>query len=178
MKNNLPKIHLFLSLAFFLLAASLFWYFYREVAANNYEADLLETEWRSEINKREEMKSLDNAILAIEKERAELQTHFAESGDIVPFLDTMEALAPKVGAKAEIASVDILPKYSGLLANLKVTGSFGSLYKFLALLENAPYEIELVSVDIYRVDAQSSGSAKGAARWEGDFKIKLVSFIE
>src|SRR3989344_7948931 len=169
MQSNLPKISLILSTLFLLIAVSLLSYFLREVNNNVKESELAETELYGETLKRSEITILNNSVKKIVTERAELETHFARSSDIVPFLNTLEEMGKGVGALAEVSSVDVLKDSPGLLVGLKATGTFGSLYKFLMLLENAPKELQILSMDMHKdVGAETS-------LWNVQFKIKLLS---
>jgi hypothetical protein len=171
MKNNFPKIPLIFSAIFFCLSLVAFLFFYKAIGNNNKESQLREAEWQTETNRRNEIKTLDNSVKMIEGEKIQLETHFAKSSDIVPFLDTIEGLAFLAGANGEITPpIDILPDHAGLMIGMKASGTFGSLYKFLMLLENSPYELEFMALDM----------RKGATAnvWDITLKMKLVSFVE
>ncbi len=180
MQSNFPKMPLFLSVIFFICSSLVFLFFYRAINDNNQKSQLKEGEWQSEKLKRDEMKTLDHSVKIIEKERAQLETHFAQSSDIVPFLDTIERLAPKVSVKAEVTSVDILTDRTGLMVGMKASGTFPGLYKFLALLENSPYEIEFISMEMRRETGLGGVENKNVtvSKWDVIFKIKLLSFVE
>lgn len=178
MQSNFPKIPLLLSAIFFILSCLIFVFLYKAINNNNRESQLREGEWQIEAQRRDEIKALDHSIKIIEEERTQLETHFAKSSDIVPFLDTIERLASKAGARAEVTSVDIPKDSIGLLVGMKASGTFNGLYKFLTLLENSPYELEFLGVDM-RQEAGTDAGGKGAAvyRWSATFKIKLLSFV-
>lgn len=138
-------------------------------------------EVENEASRREEVKLLNNSIETIKRDKALIESHFAKSSDVVPFLDTIEALGPKVGVKAETTSVDISKDNTALVVQIKATGDFKNIYRFLTLLENSPYELEFTSVDIQKggesgVDEQ--GIPFSNAGWEATFGIKLLSFIQ
>lgn len=179
MQNNFPKIPLFLSLAFFGISLSLFFYFYREINSNNKESQNQNLQWQSQALKRDEIKTLDYSMKIIEKEKTQLETYFTQSSDIVPFLNTIEGLARQMGAKAEVVSVDILKDNNGLMVGMKISGTFNGLYNFLTLLENSPYELEFVSMDIRR-ETEPDVSSKNiiVPKWGGSLRIKLLSFIQ
>ena len=180
MQNNFPKIPLFLSVIFFICSTLVFLFFYRAINNNSKELQLREEEWQSETLRRDGLKTLDYSVKIIEKERTQLETYFVQSSDIVPFLDTIEGLAPKVGVKAEVASVDILTDHTGLMVGMKASGTFSGLYKFLALLENSPYELEFISMDMRRETRLGDVESKNVVipKWDVIFKIKLLSFVE
>jgi len=173
MQSNFPKVPFFISIIFFILSCLLFVYLNRLINSDDKEVRAKEERWQIEARRRDEIKALDRSVRVIEVERAALETHFARSSDIVPFLDTMEELATQVGAKAEVTSVAIADDHSGLLVGMKATGLFTELYKFLTLLENSQYALEFVSMDIKK------GSSTGRlVDWDMIFNLKLLSFVE
>jgi|SRR3989344_396748 len=179
MQNKFPKIQLILSTIFFVFSCLIFVFFYRFINNKNQELQLKEIEWQNEALRRDEIKTLEHSIKAVESERQQLETHFAQKSDVVPFLDTIEELAPKAGAKAEITSVDVFTARTGLYVGLKASGTFSSLYKFLVLLENSPYELEFLSTDMHiETGSDESQKTAGAPKWNAVFKIKLLSFIQ
>ena len=179
MEKVFQKMPLLLSIIFFILSCSIFLYLLKQTNSN-YQKSFFSTElWQREALRREEIKALDRSVQAVEKERAQLKTHFARSSDIVPFLDTIEELGPKVGVKAEVTSVDVLKNYAGLLVGMKASGTFSGLYKFLTLLENSPYELEFISVDMSRetiLEVENKNTT--VPKWDLLLKIKLLSFTQ
>src|SRR6185369_7104981 len=151
-QNYYPKTSLVLSLLFLCVSLVAYFYAYKTINSNDAETRTKEEAWDKEAQRSEEIRQLDNSIRIISDERAALETHFARSSDVVPFLDTTEALAPTVGTKAEVTSVEILKDHSGLLVGMKAEGTFQGLYKFITLIENSQYEIEFVGMNIKRQD--------------------------
>ncbi|MEK7572422.1 MAG: hypothetical protein AAB493_01005 [Patescibacteria group bacterium] len=169
MKKNLQKILpiLSLSLIFFVVCLFVFLFLNREININKKIFEDNEVKWQEEAERRERIRLLNNSIKKIETEKDLFETHFAQSSNIVPFLDMMESLGEKVGAKTEVTLVDIPKEGNILVIEMKVLGSFEKIYKFLLLLENSPYKLEIVSVDISKQNI-----------WEASLKIKLLSFMQ
>lgn len=176
--KKFKKTPLLVSAMFLLFSCAVFFVLFRGLN-NNTETTLKSlTEWQNEAIRRNEIKSLDLLIKNIQEQKKLLESHFAESSNIVPFLDTIEQLASKVGAKSEVTSVDISKNKPELLVSFRASGSFESVYKFLRLLENSPYELEFSSVDMKNVRTSEAPEEKRVASlWEATFKIKLLSFI-
>lgn len=172
---------LLLSLIFFLASSFVFLYLYKEIKNNSREIDKRESEWRSETFRREELKTLDDSIKIIAEERKQLEAHFARSSDVVPFLDTIEGLAREAGVSEDVSSVDISGDKQGLMVVMEAKGSFTSLYKFLTLLENSPYELELTGVNLSKeaqaTSPDSPSKTLSDSTWNATFRIKLLSFI-
>lgn len=168
---------LFLSIIIFIFSCLVLLYFYNKINLYNNESQSVEEKWQMEVARRNEIKMLDHSIKIIEPERAQLETHFAKSSDVVPFLDTIEGLAREAGTEAEITAVSIPADNSGLLVEMKSSGTFGNLYKFLELLENSPYELEFIAVSMQKKEETSSLDI-GIPEWEEFLKLKLLSFIQ
>lgn len=180
MKSNFQKIILFLSLILLVFFCFSFLFLYKAINDNNKKTEQDMVKWQIETRKRENIISLDNSLQKLQDDRAKLETHFAKSSDVVPFLDTIEKLAPTVGAVAAVDSVNTgvgLDK-AVLMVGLKASGSFEAVYKFLTLLENSPYELDFVSMDIHMLAGPDTADKNvGNSKWEAVFKIKLLSFI-
>jgi hypothetical protein len=179
MKNISKKGPLILSSIFFLILCFIFFFVYKEIDKNNKASEEAQRVWQTEVARRDEIKSFDHSMKEIEQEQALLETHFAKTSDIVPFFDILENTASLAGVKAEISTVDVLKDATGLVVGVKTSGSFSAIYKFLTLLENFPYELEIISVDLRQVD-QSDISEKQVTnpKWDAVFKVKLLSFIQ
>ena len=178
-QNNFPKIPLFLSILFFCVSFSVFLFFFKAIDNNNKELQSKELEWQTETHKRDEIKTLDNSVKIIEGDKVQLETHFAQSSDIVPFLDTIEGLAPEASVTSEVTSVNISGDQTGLYVSMKTSGTFEGLYKFLTLLENSPYELEFISLDMHKetVVAVENKNVK-IPQWDAVLKIELLSFVK
>ncbi|MBP6883964.1 MAG: hypothetical protein KBC06_01900 [Candidatus Pacebacteria bacterium] len=177
--QKFKKIPLFFALLFLSASAYSFYYLYTQINTNQVDAEVMQNEWQTEAARRNEITSLDYLIKSTEEKRAILESHFAYASDIVPFLDTIEGLAVKAGATSEVVSVDILKDKSGLMVEIKAVGSFESVYKFLRLLENSPYELEFLSTDMQNAAVKAGADGKTTSSlWSADFRIKLLSFIQ
>jgi hypothetical protein len=181
MKNNFPKIPMFLSAIFFVFFCLAFLFFYKMINSNDKESQLKEGEWQSETTKRDEIRALDYSVKIMEGERDQLETHFAQSSDVVPFLNTIDGLAGGVDVKEEVTSVDVEADNTSLLVGMKASGTFSNLYKFLTLLENSPYELEFTGVDMRKETVSEVGNGNKnvpVPKWDAVYKIKLLSFVK
>ena len=171
MQNNFlkfKKIPIAFSLALLALSFFVFFFLYKEINSNQKILQEGEVKWQNEAYRRDGVKNLESLIKEMGQEIVLLESHFAQSSDIVPFFNTIERLASLSQIKTEVFSVDVSKDNKEILIGLKTSGTFEEIYKFLMLLENAPYELEFVSMDIKNLNKQE---------WEAFFKIKLLSFI-
>ena len=176
MKYNFPKTSFFLSLAFFFVSIFSFYLLNSKIKSDGIEADKMFSEWQNGYKQKEETKLLNDFLKKTVEARSVLNSHFAQSSDVVPFLDMLESLATSVGAKAEVLVINVPDDNTGLYVEAKASGPFGSIYKFIKLLENSPYETEIISMNMS--NAYFSADSKVATGWSINLKIKLLSFIK
>ncbi len=177
MKNNFPKIPLLVSFSFFFVTFLIFGFFFKQIKDNNRELQSKELAWRTEAYEREEIKTLDHSIKIIEAERIQLETHFAGSSDIVPFLNSIDNLSDRSRAQAEITEVNPLADNSGLFVGVKASGTFENIYTFLTLLENSAYEIEFIEVDMHKEIKNEAAVKIEMPKWNVQIKMNLLSFV-
>lgn len=175
--KKFKKIPFIASTLLLLLSLFIFYFIYKNIQDNNTVFDAKEAEWQQENSKKDELKSLSRVLKTFEPERALLDSHFIKSSDVVPFLDTVEKLAGQVKATAEVTSVDITTNNTNLVVGVKATGTFESIYKFLTLLENSPYQLEIISMGMLANDSGVATEKTGTKEWSAVFKIRLLSFI-
>jgi len=180
MKSASTKNRIFLAVGFFILASLIFVFLYRETMNNHKISEDSFSEWKKESSKRDEIMSLNRSIASVTEKKNLLETHFAKSSDVVPFLDFLENLAKTVGVKAGVSLVDLPEKEAGLIVEMKVAGDFKTIYKFLKLLESSPYQLELTSVNLQNVaqEETTNKSSDKKTEWEALLRIKLLSFIK
>jgi hypothetical protein len=173
MQDKLSKTTLAASVVFLVVSITAFVFLYKIIVEKNKDIINMQLDWQVELTKREEIKQLDRSMEALKEERVLLDTHFAKGSDIVPFLDTIELLAVGAGIQAEIFSVDAPKGSTTLGVSIRSTGTFEQLYKFLLLLENSPYELEVSFMDLQKTSISDTASRE----WGANFKIKLISFL-
>jgi hypothetical protein len=173
MRIKLPKIRILLAVGLFVFSLVLFAFLNTYVNEKNTIANSLEEKWQVEELRRENIKNLEHFLEEKSGDISLLDVHFVASGDVVTFLDLVENLGKQVSSKSEVTLIDIPKDNSGLLVEVRSEGSFDSIYKFLRLLENAPYELEIVSLEM----STSSGEEESYPVWDSTFRIKLISFI-
>lgn len=173
------KKSLIFSIILFLCVSFIFVFLYREVDSKREILQQAQEKWHIETTHRENAKSLINSIETIKSERSLLETHFVQSSDVVPFLDTIEKLAKEIGVKAEIVSVDIDKNSSSLIVEMKAQGSFEIVYKLIMLLEHSPYNLEFVLANIQNQNEEnvSTNKTNKFQLWTATFQIKVLSFV-
>jgi len=178
MNNNSQKKYLIGSFIFLLFSVGIFGYLYVQIKNNNIASQEADIEWNSESAKLNDIKVLSASIKTVDSEKIVFESHFVKSTDVVSFLNTLENMARNVSVDVAISSVDELTDESGLVVGLNTEGTFEGLYKFLILLENSQYEIDVLSVSMERELGQDSKEVISVPKWAATFKIKLLSFMK
>ncbi len=182
MKSFIKQKSIIFSVIFFLICCFIVVFLYKNIIDNRENAKVVEQQWQEESSRRENAKSLVDSIKTVESEKAILESHFVQSSKtapfldaiVAPFLDTIEKLSNEVGIKTEVISVDSPKESTSLVVSIKSTGSFENVYKLIMLLENSPYDLEFVSVDLENVNA---GNSSKTPQWTANLEIRLLSFI-
>lgn len=174
MQINFEKKYLIGSALFLILSLLIFFFFYKKIGEIKVATIDTEIALQNEILTQEKTKNLDFLMKSIEKEKNSFEKHFVTKADIVTFLNTIENLSSSVGASANILTVDDSKDVPELSLSISAEGSFEAIYKFLLLLENSQYEIQ---VDMLDIKKGGSGQSEGSiSNWIADFKIKLLTF--
>lgn len=177
MENNFHKILLFISGMVLLFLCSAFVFLYQRINDNNQKIQQDTINLQTEIRRFDDITSLDRLFQKNATERAALENHFIKSSDIVPFLNMIEDLALKAGVSVQIDSINAIEDNSELRIGLKASGAFEAIYKFLTLLENSPYELDFISMDLHKSSPSAPDERIKSPSWEAFLKIQLLSFI-
>lgn len=175
MQSIIQKKQLIFSLLFFIISCFIFWFLYKNININKERAQLAEEKWHEEQTKKDSIKSVVTFLNTIESDRMSLENHFVKSSDVVPFLNMIEVVGNRAETKTEVISVDVSKENVSLVVDIKASGSFESIYKLIALLENSPYNLEFISANIKKNTIGELLQDKN--KWTATFKIKLLSFI-
>lgn len=177
MKNNFQKIILLISTALLLFLCFAFVFLYREISDNYQKIQQDTINLQAEEHQRHNIASLNQSLQKIAPDMALLESHFVKSSNIVPFLNMIETLAQEAGVSVQINSINIKKDNSELMVDLKASGSFELIYKFLTLLENFPHELDFISMNMQKSLSDVSGKNIKDSKWEVILKAQLLSLI-
>lgn len=179
MKSNLSKIYLAAAIAVFVLCAALLGLLYFIIGKESAGAVATLEEWKTENDNRNSTESLESSLASASADNTALDLHFVEGANVVPFLNMVERLAPQTNTEVKVNTVEIASDSKSLKVKVSVTGTFESIYKFLILFENAPYETGISFFEIHRVgenDTTKENNAK--AEWSANMELRLLSYIK
>jgi Tfp pilus assembly protein PilN len=114
---------------------------------------------------RQNVASLTNEISLLESDEAEsnqiknqlsdtdeshkvLTSYFVDVNNPVPFEEMLEEYGRKTNVKVVFQSLDIAKNPNRLNVSFVADGSFSDTYKFLSLVESAPFELSINSIGL------------------------------
>lgn len=128
------------------------------------------------LNKDQE-KNLTDLYDRTAEDRDRLTTYFVESGNVVAFIEALEALEKETGGTVAISGIaadDLSKKPIGTIgtvgANITAEGSWASVMKTLMAIELLPYQI---SVSQVRLDSTPSSGGKGR-QWHLSLSVRAA----
>ena len=176
--QNTIFIKIFVAAVFSCACVFGFVYVYSNITTKSDIANTLKEQIQNELDRRDRITALNSEIKAITPDKVALESHFADSNDVVPFLDNLQALAKQAGAPADVSSLDVSKEGDKLLVQMKASGNFNAVHKLVALLENSQYEIDFESVQLQTkplIDGAGKVST-GTQVWDLYVSLILLSF--
>lgn len=168
--KKLSKINIFLIIAvilnIFLVFANFFVYrisIKKQQGLDDLRGQIFKTE-----KQKENFNSLKHWFESFEKEKNKIEAVFLREKNIVRFIEQLEELAKISKTDIEFQSAEI-PIF---LFNLE--GPFEDLIRFLVLLENLPFQIEIQDLNLAGREKEVSSQE---TPWQARFKIKVLSYF-
>ena len=126
---------------------------------------------QEESKKTLQIKTLTDVVENSTKDRAELETYFIKTEDIVGFIEKVEALGASAGIGTDIKGVNVLGEGGSYLQmELETKGSLRGTLQFLTLMELLPGALSFDKVFM-------TESIKEKEKvWEGSFAVRVFSF--
>lgn len=108
--------------------------------------------------------------------RGMLQAYFVAPQGTVDFINFVESIGKTSGVTLEIENLGEVGKESNdfseiLTIETTITGSFRGVFYFLSLLENAPYQIEILAANIER---QGEDPKEKNQTWQGRITFHVL----
>lgn len=138
----------------------------------------LQTEIKRLNQQESEVGQLRKNLSSTEERQATLVSYFIDANNPVPFLETVEGYATQAGATAKFDTVEVKSNPNRLDASVIVNGSFSGIYRFIALLEAAPYEFSITSAEIQSAvpaGLEATGSGPHSSGWEARINMSVTS---
>lgn len=170
-KNKFINNPVILALGMLVVVLTAFVFLFKHIHTINTKAIEVQKQTRLSVAEKREARSLLDFSNENQVRIQELDKHFVKGTEVVAILQYVEDLAPRVGASAKVSAVDVTKDGQSLFIDMNISGSFDSVYKFVNLLEQASYILDIINLDIQAVQKESGNT------WSGNIKVKVISFI-
>jgi len=172
-----PRKKIYFWLSFFILI-SLFFIaflipkFLKEIRANSQELISLKNELASFQKETESFEKLAKVYQNYQPNFSKIDQIFIDPKDPIEFLDFLEKNASYFQLKYEISPlVGKESETPSLFFQISVSGSFTNFLKFLEKLENAPYLIDVLNLNVKKITSKEIPTAN----IESTFLIKVYT---
>ena len=138
MKNNRPKIFLFVLLAAAAVAAASYIWFWNLVSAVNKESSYIRGDIELQLKRNETAGALEKLVNDTETERRQIDSYFVGADQTVDFVEYLESLARDAGVNFKIISLGIEQAKDDfkdqIILRAEAAGGWSSLINFMTLL--------------------------------------------
>ncbi|HBT81821.1 hypothetical protein A3B26_01655 [Candidatus Giovannonibacteria bacterium RIFCSPLOWO2_01_FULL_48_47] len=119
------------------------------------------------------LKAFEKILDERRSERAVIEDLFLNEKEIVRFIEDLEEAGRTSGVELEVQSAALAPgpKELGPSFRLSAAGDFNSLFQYLLLAENLPYETAWEQITLQKTAAEGK-----APSWSGLYTLKLLSY--
>lgn len=178
MTENQKNIYIISSIAFFIFSCFVFYFIYRQIRIKNIDAEEIKIQIQNENKKYNDIEILSKSNKISVEDQISFDSHFVDKSEIANFFDSLEKLAEKIKLETEILSANEDEIKGDFTLELKSKGSFENIYRFLLLLENSQYMIEIMSINMQKEHQDETQNITKNPIWTLHLKIKLLSFVK
>ncbi len=136
------------SLVGLLLVLFVYWRVYVAVRAIGQNNAALTAETATLEDQASKAGELKKSLATVQERQPVLASYFIDANDIVPFLETIEGYGRTTDVAVKFTMFTFKNSPDKLVVTLSAEGAFANLYHFMALLEAAPYQLNISSVNV------------------------------
>lgn len=137
---------LILSLVTFLAVLFLLLFLFNIIKNKNLHINATLQTLENRINDKEKEKLLKQKILEVQDTSKELKGHYLDKEEIDVFVTNFENLGNKINTEITFKNVEVLKDNNLINFKILITGNFSQVIRFIELLENSPYQINIEQV--------------------------------
>lgn len=162
-----------ITLAIFLALVAGAWWLLASLSSRNSAVAAAREELASETSVMRSMEQIRRSVVTSREEQGELEGYFITEDSIPLFLGDLEAIARATGIELTINSVS--GGTDQLSIAMRARGEFAKLHQYIALLEHAPYRLEVRR--LFMQYTPNGNPALGPTfPWSAEFEILLTSY--
>ena len=166
------------TLTFAVLALGAYGYLFYTVQTAGAQIAQLQTETKTLEAQETEVDALKKNLAATVVSQQKLSSYFIDPANIVPLLEKLEGYGRSTNVSVQFNTVEVKSSPSKLDISLGANGSFSDVYRFIALLESAPYEFYITKANVRSVvpvGLVPTGTGPHSSGWEATISLSVVS---
>ena len=126
-----------------------------------------------------EASQIKQQLTDTDAKRLTLVSYFVDVHNPIPFEETIEGYGKNTNTQVLFEGLEVQQSPNRLDASFTVNGSFADIYKFLALLETAPYESSINSLSVQLSSPfnmpGSTNAVTGKPEWQARVTMSVYS---
>lgn len=157
-------------------------FFLKIIKNKNQHIYAVTTTLEEKLEEKENATILAEKLSEIEVLQNLINNRFVDSGKIDTFVSYLEDIDLDTGADLSVKSIEVSPKVKNLISfRVLISGNFQEVMKTITLLENIPYEVDIVQVYLNKDLIQSSSeesnkiSTPVMPNWQADVVFNILS---
>ena len=153
-------------------------YLFRQLKAVNAANVSLTQDSNAILAEQSQIGVIKQSLSDTDARRAKLDSYFVDPNNVVPFLETIEGYGKTAGVSTTFSEVQLADKPTHLTVTVDANGSFTNIYRFVSMLEAAPYEIQVTESDIQTVVPGTLNPIDGlpkVAGWDAAITLSVLS---
>lgn len=120
---------------------------------------------------------LRKEIISISQDKEKIDLLFLKEQEIINLIEKFESVASESGVDLKINSISFAGEdKSQPHFNMAAEGSFGQIFKYVTLLENFPYILEIDRLNLQKTESGASGDKNIQNKWRVNFEIILKTY--
>lgn len=138
-------------------------------------------------NRINNVQTLERLLNDFSEEEETLNSAILAEDDLVEFIEFLEDLAQrsKIGLSISSASLPESTKkrksapasFANPVFEIKASGSFDDLMRYLILLENSPFQVSFQRINIQALGSTQQTFLETEEDWQAIFKINVLSYM-
>ncbi len=183
MYKNRTTFMLILSILAMVVSITTLILFFKIIANKNEHTSALSRSLVDKIAMKENADTLTKKIDEVENIKKIINAHFVDSTKIDSFIDYLEKLGISASTEVKVESFDTSKTEKNILSvTLSVNGTFSNVINTFKLLENSPYQIDVIRISLIEqpksinkeIKTGNSASA-GAPEWQSSVSFNVLT---
>lgn len=170
--------NLYLAILLVFFSFSIYSFLFYKVVSMEQSNSRLEKETKRLEDEESKLAILKKNLESTGKSQSVISSYFIDSKDIVPFLEKLEAYADVVGVKVTFDTVDLAKAPSRLNISFTSVGQFKNTYRFMKMVETAPFEVVINGFEIKALPPETApekGKPIPPTLWKAQVEASIFS---